>query len=156
MKLIRENRPENLLTASNLGLKLIHVGSGAFRAVYRIKDTNLVIKFPDPYENGEYHSREENRMIEKLYQYKVLRSYLPKIFYFERKSGVIVMEYYDKYSDRKAENPHSMRTYGNITWERVLIIKLIKRLTGEYFGDLYNANLRLDKNKHVKFVDMGC
>jgi hypothetical protein len=127
-----------------------------FRSAYRIKDTNLVIKFPDPDESGEWHSRAEVKTIGRLYKYKVLRSYLPKIFYFDRRSGVVVMEYYDKYSDRKAGNPHPMRTYGDITWERVLIINLIKRLTGEDFGDLYNANLRLDKNKHVKFVDMGC
>jgi tRNA A-37 threonylcarbamoyl transferase component Bud32 len=139
-----------------LGLKLIHVGSGAFRSVYRIKNTNLVIKFPDLYEYGEDHSRDEVRTIKKLYKYKVLRSYLPKIFYFDHRSSVIVMEYYDKYNDRKAGNPHPMRTYGDITWERVLIIELIAKLTGAYFGDLYNINLRLDKNKHVKFVDMGC
>src|ERR1700688_2699481 len=81
LKLIREHRPENLLTASNLGLKLIHVGTGAFRAVYRVKDTNLVIKFPDGENDYDAHSAFEIKNLQKLYQCKALRRHLPKIYF---------------------------------------------------------------------------
>jgi tRNA A-37 threonylcarbamoyl transferase component Bud32 len=155
LQLIKKHRPENLITAHELGLRLIHIGSGAFRTVYRIKNTDLVIKFPDD-EDGESHTRTEIKAIERLYKYKVLRSHLPKVYFYDSKSGVVVMEYYDKYSDHKAGNPHPMQTHGDTTWERILISKLIRKLTGVDFQDLYNSNLRLDKNQHVKFVDIGC
>ena len=138
-----------------MGLKLVHLGTGAFRAVYRITGTDFVIKFETDWA-GAGHSRDEVNNIKKLAKSKSLRPHLPRIHYYDPKSGVIVMNYYTRYNKTRANKPHPARTYGDITWERVLISDLIKELTGVNFSDLGAENFRMDKNDVVKFVDVGC
>jgi hypothetical protein len=139
-------------------LRLVHLGTGAFRSVYRIKGTDYVIKFPEPNNNylGIDHAQDEVKNIEKMKKIKCLRPHLPKIHHYDRKSGVIVMDYYTRYRDKQANKPHPTRTYGDISWERELISDLIRILTGVWFNDLWDENLKLDKNNIVKFVDVGC
>jgi len=155
LTLIKKNRPKTHLETQLLGLKLVHLGTGAFRAVYRIKGTDFVIKFlTDGF--FDEHSRDEVNNIKKLAKSKSLRPHLPRIHYYDPKLGVIVMNYYTRYNKTRANKPHPARAYGDITWERVLISDLIKELTGVNFSDLWDENLRMDKNDVVKFVDVGC
>jgi hypothetical protein len=157
LRLIKKNRPKNLLDTSQLGLKLVHLGTGAFRSVYRIKGTDYVIKFlvENNYLDTE-HSRLEVRNIKRLQKFRSLRPYLPKIYYYDRKTGVIIMEYYTRYSRRKAKRPNPTRTYGDTNWEIELIVNLIRQLTKVNFVDICERNLGIDKNNVVKFLDVGC
>jgi hypothetical protein len=154
LRLIKKNRPKTHSEMSLLGLKLVHVGTGAFRAVYRIRGTDFAIKFLRDGFDG--HSRWEVNNIRKLRVSKSLRPHLPKIHYYDKHAGVIVMDYYTKYNKKRANMPHPARTYGDITWERELLSDLIKELTGVDFSDLCDDNLRLDDKNIVKFVDVGC
>jgi len=155
LRLIKINRPENLLEASNLGLKLVHIGSGSYRKVYRVKDTDLVIKFPEAEDwscDGKQHSKAEAARIKKLYKYKSLRPHLPKIYFHDPKSGVLVTKYYERYNKKRAE----VGAYRckDISWERGLICRMMEEMTGVAIWDLYDDNLRLDNNE-VKFIDIA-
>src|ERR1700675_3136620 len=156
LKLIRQHRPENLLTVTNLGLNLIHVGSGAFRSAYRIKDTDLVIKFPQESDKryAKFHSAAEVRKIKHFTQYKSLRPHVPKIYYHDTKTGVIVMKRY--YPISKSEGPLvNHHNDGEFDWRLLLIGKLIKDLTGKSFEDGSGSNLAVDEKNVLKFIDIG-
>jgi hypothetical protein len=156
LKLIRENRPVNLLAATCLGLKCVHVGFGVFRSAYHIKDTNLVIKFPQEPDKtyAKFHSAAEVRKIKHFIQYKSLRPHMPKIYYYDPKSGVIVMKRY--YKMRKTEGPLVNHwNDGEYDWRLLLIGKLIKDLTGKQFEDGFGSNLAVDEKNVLKIIDLG-
>lgn len=135
-----------------LGLKLESIGSGAYRRAFRIHGADLVVKFPsDP--DGRFHTSLEVRRIKKLAQYQSLRPHLPKIRYYDKKTGILVVDFYDKYSETAAAVPGN-RTV-ELSWERDLITRLVKELTGVFVIDLYDDNLRIDDTQTVKLIDLG-
>jgi hypothetical protein len=127
-----------------------------FRSAYRVKDTDLVIKFPqEPNKNyAKSHSAAEVRKIKHFTQYKSLRPHLPKIFYHDKKSGVLVMKRY--YPISRSEGPLVNHCNdGEYDWRLLLIGKLIEDLTGKPFEDGFGRNLAVDENNVLKFIDIG-
>lgn len=150
LRLIKKHRPTSLAGARELGLRLVHLGSGVFRNVYRIKNTDLVIKFIVEY-GDEYHARAEIRNYEKLKTSRALRACLPKLFYFDEKSGTSVWEFYPERINQEALR-------GRLC---ALVGKLASELTGANFTDVHTDNIRAISSvtscyPRLKFIDLGC
>src|ERR1035437_6342269 len=103
LRLIRKHHPATLLETSQLCLRLVYHGEGAFRKAYRIAGTKLLIKFPQTadrkttsygYTTDRCHTRSEVRKIKKLREFKSLRTHVPPVYYFNSRHGVMVTEFY--------------------------------------------------------------
>lgn len=149
LRLIKKHRPATFLAAHELGLRMRHIGSGVFRKAYRIKDTDLVIKFI--MEDGdEYHAREEIRNYKKLKTSRTLRDCLPKLFYFDKKSGTSVWEFFPA-----RVNKHDLSDKLS-----ALVGELASELTGANFTDVHSDNIRAESSvwggyTKLKFIDLG-
>lgn len=93
---IHDNQVTTSGELKKLGFKLVPLDSGAYRAVVKIKNSSVVVKFPIS-ESGVNHARAEYNTVQKVLKNKrlePLRKFMPEIYYFDKTSGVIVMEYY--------------------------------------------------------------
>ena len=98
LKLIRKHSPTSPEAFKKLGLRLSYLGAGVFREVARIQGCDLVVKFPlddgaGCYAEGIAHSLSEMKRIERLARISEMKPHLPKVFYFDRKNGIIVMNF---------------------------------------------------------------
>ena len=129
------------------------VGAGVFREVVRVKDCDLVVKFPlddGGYRDGKIHTTVELRKLKKLAQYPWMRKYLPKVYYHDPKSGVLVMKFYPEFGDEDDQ----IDGLGN------LIRTLIRRTTGVDIADIHSENVRNGtRHEAIKYlpilVDVG-
>jgi tRNA A-37 threonylcarbamoyl transferase component Bud32 len=134
-------------------VKLRLLGVGLYREGFKVRDCDLVIKFPrqmalksgkKSLTEGKKHSAQEIRRLRRLRQVGTLNTFLPEVFYYDKKSGVIAMKYYSKFSDFE-EQADAM---GGI------IESLIFRLTRVRCGDIHTDNVRQDKD-HAIIIDLG-
>lgn len=149
IKLFEKYNFKSVEKAKKAGLKLTYIGSGAFREAYRIGKLPVIVKFP--YSSSE-HSRREISIISKINRqnkYEYLRPYVPKIYYSNPKTGVIIMEQCKPF---KSE----------ITGKYELACKVLRDLVMSLFGpfasdDLYCSNLgySLAYDKQLKILDFG-
>lgn len=162
LRKIRKHSPKNLLETSQLGMRLVRVGSGAFRTAYKIAGTTLLIKFPImesfrrgkdgvlfPYHkydaDGKYHTRAEVRKIRALSEFKSLHKHLPPVYYYNSADGVMVTQYFNKASEDDL-----------ICGMGPLLSGVIKELTGVTLEDLFGDNMRIDPDKsRLVFTDLG-
>ena len=101
---IRKHKPKNQGDFDKIGVELESVpfSGGSFRNVYHTtnKKLRIVVKFPvidnDSTHSGIVHSRAEVRKINKLSRFKLLKPHLPKVYYHDDRTGIVVMK---KYSD---------------------------------------------------------
>ena len=121
------------------------LGAGSFRCVSRIADTNLSVKIPHNV-YGKRHTNLEVKRIKRLRRYKELRPYLPKIYYHDKKHGIVVMPVYGE-----AECENFKYKYGC----EALITTLIKRTTGITIKDIDECNCGINGNGHLIVVDLG-
>jgi hypothetical protein len=130
--------PITVSACRKAGIHLRRLGEGAFRRVYLIDVPRnpLVVKFPlgygktsSDYSEGIEHSRIEVRRIEKLAGFTDLRPHLPKILYFDKRHGVVVMRYYK-----------SPDTYEYPDLLAQVLRKVVRRLTKIDLGDLGRCN----------------
>jgi hypothetical protein len=148
IKHIQKAKPRTIEDFESLGFRLKRIGGGVFRGVYRIKSFPLVVKFPrdEPYDR---HSRAEMRKIKKLSEFPFLRRYLPKVYYYDPKNGVIVMELYHPFSD----NVDAADALGRLAG------MLIHRLTGVPMKDIHTDNIRTPNpqrcSPRLVFCDLG-
>ena len=136
---MEEHRPKTVEDLRSLGVRLKWIGWGSFRQVYEVRGLPIVVKFP--HHGDPKHSRTEMRRIEKLHKIPTIRRHLPKIFYYDKTSGVIVTPYYKKRSPDVRQ-----------------CLDLIARLLG-HIGvrttDLRLANVRSLAYGFPVFVDLG-
>lgn len=151
LELIETHRPKTPAEFQKIGLPLKFLGHGAFREVSKVIGCPLVVKFPLAesgvsldYRRGKMHSTNEVRRIDKLYDFKELRPFLPKVYYHDRDSGVLVMQYYPEYKSQT----HQFEQLGKVV--RVLF----KMATKEKMGDVHEGNFHR-KGKHGVFIDFG-
>jgi hypothetical protein len=154
LKKIRTQHPTSRSEFVSAGLSLKEIGEGVFRKTYRISGTSLVVKFPlrdserDARE-GRQHSAAEVRRIKKLSGVPVIKGYLPKVYYHDKKSGTVVMSYHKKFNNQEAQ----FEKLGELT------TRLIRRLTGVTVGDIHGGNVNVKDNAPKKpslvFIDLG-
>lgn len=145
----KKNRPTFEQIKANFLLK--KVGDGLFRNVYAIDD--LVVKVPKKsnlktdHTSNLYHARAEVRQINrirKMKKYKLLRSFLPEIYYFDKKSGILLMPYYQKPTKKDAE----------VAAE--IFSRLAREVGRHSGGDIHDQNVMYDlENETYVIVDLG-
>ena len=145
LKLIRKHAPSTPEAFRKLGFKLTYLGAGVFREVARIAGCDLVVKFPLD-EEGIAHSLSEVNRIERLSKVPELKSHLPKIFYFDRKHGIVVMNFYAELTPADA-----VELLGKI------VRKLVSKVAGVTMGDIHDGNVRRKRKgwDTVTFIDLG-
>jgi hypothetical protein len=130
-----------------MGLRLREIlsktkeGNGAFRRAYRIVGTNLVIKFPQIGWECKQHTRDEVKKIRALSKYRSLKKHLPPVYYYNRRDGVMVTDYYPLVSPAKNLGP--------------MFTDLLYEFTGVVVGDLFGDNVRCKKPGQPVIVDLG-
>lgn len=143
LRLIRRHEPKNLLEASKLGIGvLVYVDEGAFRKVYRLKGTDLLIKFE---RNTRYHhTRSEVRKIMQLRELKFWRKHTPPVYYFNDTDGVLVTKFFRK-STKERQKYATYNFISKLIWDTYKV----------RFDDLYDDNVHLSDDKNLVFTDLG-
>lgn len=160
IKLIRKYKPTTPKAFDEIGVELMPeaVGAGAFREVIKACDLDLVVKFPlneaakgkpEDYHEGIAHSALEMDKLGRLRKHKWMRPFLPKIHYYDRKNGIIVMQFYEVL-EGKALLDSNQR----------LVETLIRRCTGVTVSDYWEGNVGKGSKKirgtHVPIIiDLG-
>jgi hypothetical protein len=150
-------KPQTFEDFAKTGMRLTFIGEGAFRTVFQIAALPLVIKFPrtedDDLRTCIRHSVIEVRKIKTLQKFSIMRPHLPRVYYSDKRAGVIVMEYID---DKKIKteigDTDDARRYGIHS----LVARLIKAHTGVTIDDFGEDNVRYDKKtSRLKIVDFA-
>jgi hypothetical protein len=152
--LLKTHKPKNVLEASKV-LRLEHLGSGAYRSVYKIGGVPMVIKFPlDGRTDEKDHTRAEIRTIStinRLKKYENLRYLMPKMYYKHMGHGVIVMHYYKPLLDSKAKFIPAfvklLDKFVSAVWPEAM-------KEGESV-DIHQQNLGIDEDDNIVFTDLG-
>lgn len=138
LRKIRKWKPSTPEQFRDLGLPVTFIGNGVFREVCKVDGVRLVVKFPiadDPegedFTSGKNHARAEVKRIEKLKGFKALRPHLPKIRFYDTESGVLVMDWYEKF----VSDDDQMGSVGT------LLAKLIRAVTGVNCSDIHPGNV---------------
>jgi len=121
------------------------LGKGLFRSGYKIKGCDLVIKFPGSKSEDRQHSRAEIRRLRRLRKAGTLGEFLPEVFYYDSKSGVIVMRYYREFDNFEKQADAMGR----------MIQKLIYRIARVYCSDIHTENVRRREQKDCVLIDLG-
>ena len=135
------------ITWDDSNLKLRHIGSGAFRDTYRVGKLPIVIKIPF---NEISHARHEARVITKVMKdekFKALRPFMPKLYYYDKKTGIIVMEYCRtmKYGPTSDAVSKIFST---------LVSKLFRKPMYDE-SDIRGYNIGKNNNGQYKIIDLG-
>jgi hypothetical protein len=130
------------------------LGTGMFRSGYKVRHTDLVIKFPiregkdDNGSEGIQHSTQEMRRLRRLKKAGTLNQFLPEVLYYDKKSGVIMMRYYPEF-DGYEEQADAMGK---------MVGKLIYRIARVRCTDIHTENVRKgrwDGLKNAVIIDLG-
>jgi hypothetical protein len=152
--LIDKIKKASLLTVESIeasvGKELVLLGSGCFRSAYKISGTCLVVKIPFEQRKDDrcslFHSRREIRAVTKVLSRKSLkhfRRYVPKIYFADYKTGIIVMEMLDTKVDPDKETEKVLRN---------MFIDTLKN----YSSDVGCGNTGYDRRGQIKIIDWGC
>jgi hypothetical protein len=145
LKLIRTRHPKNEKELRTLGLKPRLIGEGCSRRAVLL-GKRLVFKFlirKDEYNLD--HANAEHAGFQRLGRSKY-RHLLPKIYYFNPATGVIVMRYYKNCSDLSYENKQMLKA-------RKQLESLFK--IGNDGHDWGYDNFGRTPAKRFKIIDLG-
>lgn len=129
------------------------VGDGCFRDVYKVREHPLVVKVPHrremPMEKSVEHSRAEVRAIKE--SSSSIRRYVPKIYYFNDETGLVVMQFY--------------KCVWDLTWPlSSRMVKRIEEMEAEIEShydltsddwDSHEGNIGVGPNGHPVLIDFG-
>jgi hypothetical protein len=133
-------------------MKLRFLGKGLFREGFKVVNSDVVVKFPlefsmnddDPTE-GRIHSKQEIRRLKRLKKEGTLKRYLPEIFYYNTKTGVIAMRYYEEFDNFEEQADAMGQMMGT----------LIPRVTRVRCDDIHTENIRRGPNDRAILIDLG-
>ena len=151
LRAIIKNRPRTPEEFRAAGIKLRYIDHGVFREVYKIQGCPLVVKFPlneeQDFDGGVQHSASEVRRIARLSRIQELKPHLPRVHYFDKKNGVLVMSYY-----------HRMTPERGVELLGKIVQKLVSKIARVQMTDIHADNIRVQKGAGVGrlvFVDCG-
>lgn len=138
--MIKARRPKNPSEFNRSGIPIRRVSEdqGIFRAIYKVTNCDLIVKFPKA-PSGKKHTADEVTRIKKLRKFACMKAHLPTIHYYDAEAGVLVVDYCPKFTTYEKE-ADAMGTF---------IQKLIKAATGVSISDIHSENV----HKHVKRDD---
>lgn len=136
------------------GFPLHFVQSGGYRDVYKILESDLVLKIPkvdcqDEGETGFMHALHEYHSLKRILRYKKkyehLQPYMPEFFFFDNRTGISLMREYKVIPFQYGDNTLHAK-----------MEKLVSAVTGVQCPDVYQyGNLGRDKKGNVKLLDLG-
>lgn len=143
--LIDKKQPKNesqLMRDCHVGLR--YRGEGTFRVAFEVIDYPLVVKVPltNCY-SDLHHANEEWDWIEKVDrepQYRALRKYMPKVYYFDEDCGLMIMRKYE---------------WVRFSSETVALDKLVLDVTGATGHDIGSNNMGKDDKGNLKILDVA-
>lgn len=152
LKIIVDRKPKSEADLLDCGftLKQLSIGMGAFRRVYLIVGTGLVVKVPQQWspKRCRRHSVHEVQAIRKVQRAKrgplvELQTYMPEIYYYRPQTGLIVMKRYKgagsaKLHRRCTELSGKVRMAFNSDWP-----------------DISSRNCGIDIDGSLKILDGG-
>jgi hypothetical protein len=147
LRLIKEHRPKNPSEFVKFGIPLTRISEdqGIFRKVYKVRNCDLVVKFPKA-ASGKAHSKDEVTRIKKLQKFGVMRGHLPTIHYWDATNSVLVVDYCPKFTTHEKE-ADAMGTF---------IQKLIKSATGIGISDVHSENIHKHMTRdNAVIIDAG-
>jgi hypothetical protein len=146
---IRAHKPKSKEDFEKIGVPLENdsFDNGSFREVFltRFKALKIVVKFAMG-KSGVVHSSMEIKKLAKLSKFKLLRPYLPEVYYHNYRTGIIVMRKYPEFKWKREVD--YVAKIGALTG------KLIQALTSVEMDDIREDNIRSDGKKFV-FIDLG-
>jgi len=135
-----------------LGRDLIRIDSGCFREVFAIQGTRLVVKIPFTERNEHHyslvHARREIRRVKQVLRnkkYRALWRYVPKIYYSDYATGIVVMTLLNKVGKVSKE---AEKTVDNLMEDTFSCIG--------HQADAEYTNLGYDGRGQIKILDWGC
>lgn len=151
---IKSTQPHDpIAVMQSCRLPLEFIGDGAYRTVYRVVGTNVIIKFAGTtisgLDDGKRHGAQEYATItnirkSNLKRHKELKKHLPVIYHFEPSTGVTVGRYYKLL-------PESAGI------DRAALAKKFTNALKICFGDIDNTgNVGKDGRGTLKILDAGC
>lgn len=145
--LFKYHKPKTLREVTRLGIKTTFFAKGIDRRVYRI-GKSLALKIEDhrsssfdqtPYEIQIF------KMIHRNDKYKRLRRHIPKLYYADAKSKIILLKFYPGELEDDAEE----------SYEYQKLYDLINELLPQCEGDLHVGNFRYASNGTLMCIDLG-
>jgi hypothetical protein len=160
---IKNCRPRTILDFKKAGVPLedTELGVGVFREVIKVKGLPLVVKFPldqapvkkpPVYTDGIRHSRIEIDKLERLQKISWMRKYLPKVYYYDRAAGIIVMKYYGDMDEKNCDFEEATSDF---------VRDIFKRATGVRMADFHSGNVRkaptpqVSRGPKLILIDIG-
>ena len=145
---IRALKPRTVEEARAAGFKMRKLGEGMYRRVYKVKNYDIVFKFPgataETKTGGRKHAAQEMNRLKRLRRCEALHRFLPEIYYYDKDSGVIAMKYYPPFADFEEEADAMGRMIGT----------LIQKLTRVRCNDIHTENVRQNREDTV-IIDLG-
>lgn len=154
IQVISKKKPKTLAAFKRLGYELELLGRGVFRTVYRIKDTDYVIKIPND-KAGIIHSQSEYNAcceIQSNRKYRILWKYIPNFEYYDEDRGILVMPYYYPVDVGTKKARKLGRALAGVMCD------LFKRVWKKHEGrsiDIHDGNVALTKYGEPVMIDMG-
>lgn len=141
--------PKTVAEARAAGIKMRLLGTGLFRSGYKIKNSDVVLKFPHNsgdvrLREGIEHSTQEIRRLRRLRAVGGLDQFLPEILYYDKKAGVIAMRYYPEFEGFE-EQADAMGA---------MIGKLLFKIARVRCTDIHTENVRKARWNAV-IIDLG-
>jgi hypothetical protein len=146
VRLLRKNRPQTIKEVRRLGIRARFFDEGCFRKVYRVRGLPLVLKIADT--DAQYHTRAEIRVLRKILtwtRFRLLRRYMPKVYYCDPRGAVLLM-----------------RRYKRLRWSkhRSELFYMLECFTKDLFKfksspDIHFGNGGLDSKGQIKILDLG-
>jgi hypothetical protein len=117
-----------------------------------VQECPLVVKFPlndeQDFEGGCAHSTSEVRRIKRLSHIQELKPHLPRVHYYDKANGVLVMRYYPK-----MEKDRAVELLGTV------VKKLVSKIARVQMSDIHIDNIRHQTDAsaagRLVFVDCG-
>jgi len=140
---IQALKPASAKALREAGVRLRLLGTGLYRAGFKVVNCDLVVKFPEK-TGGRGHAASEMRRLKRLKKLGVLDKFLPEVLYYDKPTGVIAMRYYPAYEDFEAQADALGHLAG----------VLIHRLTRVHCSDIHTDNVRQGV-KNAVVIDLG-
>jgi ribosomal 50S subunit-associated protein YjgA (DUF615 family) len=151
--LFKKHKPNTAKAATKLGLKLQALGSGLYRRVYVIRGYDLVVKFNAGEDDGE-HAAQEVKTVWRVLRYKKyasIRKYMPKIYYFDKKTGTTLVKKYETFREDFVES--GLNAKFDVIEDKVM------QLFPDGCCDLHGGNFGAEYTKTgrqvIKIIDLG-
>jgi len=146
-----KHKPKSLDDIHALGIKTRRIGCGVYRTAHKITGLPVVIKIPaTDHQDCRRHSVAEDRAVRSIKRFKVyapLKKYMPRIYYCDKSTGIMLVHFYKPI---KGSHGHVLASVIND------LIHAIWPYATEGTGgvDMHSGNIGMD-DAQPKLIDLG-